>query len=262
MKRNESMTVGKGKPIQSVQRALDIVDCIGGSREGLTLREISGRLDLNENTVRGLAQTLVSCGYLMRNEETGRYHLGLSFLVNGRQVYDEYVRFMRTAAYPQMMRIAEEFDLSVWLQACLFDRIYTVDIAEAPDKHYTYTPRPGSNVPHHATASGKLHIAYLPDRERNTLLQSMDYPKLTDHTITDPELFAKEIQKTRERGYSLVREETDVGMSGVGVPLLEEGHFTGTLSIVAPTPLLTPLLDGVIPRLQQAADQIVRAMQS
>ena len=69
------------KNIQSVERAFSILEMFqsaGGA--GLSLRDLSDRLDLNKSTVFGLVNTLVNMGYLQRDEHTQLYTLGYRFL--------------------------------------------------------------------------------------------------------------------------------------------------------------------------------------
>ena len=66
--------------IQSVQRAIDIINCFDEHELKLTLPQISAKLELNINTVRGLVNTLVANGYLEHVADGNCYMLGLAFL--------------------------------------------------------------------------------------------------------------------------------------------------------------------------------------
>ena len=77
---------GDIKKIQSVQRALDIINCVANSNSRITLKEITELLGLNINTARGLAQTLVLNGYLAKDVERGTYSLGYQFYTKSTQL--------------------------------------------------------------------------------------------------------------------------------------------------------------------------------
>ena len=66
--------------IQSVQRAIDIINCFDEHELKLTLPQISAKLELNINTVRGLVNTLLANGYLEHVADGNCYMLGLAFL--------------------------------------------------------------------------------------------------------------------------------------------------------------------------------------
>jgi len=93
------------KTIQSVQRAIDIINCIADAGKKISLKEIGEELDLNVNTARGLVQTLLSNGFLARDLEQGTYSLGYEFYTKSTQLYEFQLKNIREAAYPDMQRL-------------------------------------------------------------------------------------------------------------------------------------------------------------
>ncbi len=250
-----------GKSIQSVQRAIDIMRCVGDAGRDLTLKEISARLGLNINTARGLAQTLLDNGFLSKKVETGGYMLGYEFLTKSKLVYEAQIKHIRDIAFPDMERIAGRFGVSCWLQICFYRDIYTVETVEAPNSHYAYTPRSGANLPLHASASGKLHIAYLPEEERIKLLRTITLEPLTEHTISDRDAFAKEVERVASQGYATELEECDIGVSSVGAPFFDgRGTLAGTLSVAAPSATVSRILGDAVIELRRTADRITHAV--
>ena len=77
-KNAEAMQSSSGgvRHIQSVVRALNIVEVIAGEHDGLTLSELSKRVGLNASTCHHLIATLVSCGYLSHLGRNRGYALG------------------------------------------------------------------------------------------------------------------------------------------------------------------------------------------
>jgi len=245
------------KTIQSVQRAIDIVNCVGDFGRNITLNEISSRLNLNINTVRGLAQTLLANGFLSRNAELGTYTLGYEFLTKSKLVYQFQVQRIRDAAYPDMERISERFGVSSWLQISFYRDIYTVETVEAPGSYYSYAPKSGANLLLHASASGKLRIAFMPENERKKVIDSLNLERLTEHTITDREVFANTIERVYAQGYATELDEMDIGISSVGAPFFDtSGTLGGTLSVVTSSAKLNLMLSDVIIGLKQACAKI------
>ncbi|GIQ61999.1 hypothetical protein PACILC2_05670 [Paenibacillus cisolokensis] len=72
--------------IQSVQRALDIINCFDSLHVQLSLTEISEKLNLNISTVYGLINTLSAYSYIDKNPDNGKYKLGLEFLLKANLV--------------------------------------------------------------------------------------------------------------------------------------------------------------------------------
>lgn len=245
------------KTIQSVQRAIDIMNYVGDTGRKVSLNEISTNLGLNINTTRGLVQTLLVNGFLSKNVEKGTYILGYEFLTKSKLVYQLQVQQIRDIALPNMEHITEKYDVSTWLQTSFYRGIYTVEILESPHSHYSYTPKSGANLPLHASASGKLRIAFMPESERKKNLESLELYQLTEYTITDREKFVEIIERVYSQGYATELEETDIGISSVGVPFFDiSGTLAGTLSVVAPSVKLDRILNNVIIDLKRAGIRI------
>lgn len=251
------------KTIQSVQRAIDIINCVGDNGRRITLKEISSKLELNINTTRGLVQTLLANGFLSRDEEQGNYTLGYEFLTKSKLVYQLHIQRVQDIAHSDMKRISERYGISSWLQISFYRDIYTVETVEAPGSHYSYAPKSGANLPLHASASGKLRIAYMPEHERQKVLNSIHLEPLTEHTITDREMFAGVIEQVYSQGYATELEETDIGISSVGTPFFDaRGTLSGTLSVVAPSVKLNRILREVIIDLKRAGARITASISS
>lgn len=245
------------KTIQSVQRAIDIMNCVGDAGRKITLNEISSKLELNINTTRGLVQTLLVNGFLSKDVEQGSYTLGYEFLTKSKLVYQLQVQRIRDIAISDMERISEKYGVSCWLQTSFYRGIYTVEILEAPGSHYSYAPKSGANLPLHASASGKLRIAYMPEPERKKILDSIQLEPLTEYTITDREKFADVIERVYSQGYATELEETDIGISSAGAPFFDvRGTLSGTLSVAASSVKLNRIMNDVIIDLKRAGMRI------
>jgi len=245
------------KTIQSVQRAIDILNCVGDTGRKISLHEISAKLDLNINTTRGLVQTLLANRLLSKDANLGAYTLGSEFLTKSKLVYRFQVQRVREAARPHMESISKRFDIGIWLQIVFYRDIYTVDTVHAPGGYYSYAPRTDAKLPLHASASGKLRIAFMPEKEREKVIAGLALDKLTEHTITDREDFIREMKCVYEQGYSTEIDEMDAGIASVGAPLFDIfGNLSGTMSVVTLSAKLQRILDDVTRELTQACAQI------
>lgn len=251
------------RTIQSVQRAIDIINCVGDTGRKATLREISSKLNLNINTVRGLVQTLLVNGFLSKDTDLGAYTLGYEFLTKSKLVYQIQIQRISDIARPDMELIASKYGVSSWLQISFYRDIYTVEVVEAPGSHYAYSPKSGANLPLHASASGKLRIAYMPEQERQKVLSDILLEPLTERTITDKEKFAEVIEQAYSQGYATELEEADIGISSVGAPFFDaRGALSGTLSVVAPSVKLDHSLGSIVVDLKRAAMRITESISS
>ena len=218
--------------IQSVQRAIDIINCVSNSPHELSLKEISQSVGININTARGLVNTLLNNAFLAKNNRTNCYSLGYQFLVKSQHIYQSRIRYIKDIAHPFMKSISKAYRVSCWLQVNFYSDIFTVDVETPESSFYTYTPRSGFRLPLHATASGKLLVAYLPFDDRAKIVESIVFETFTEHTIRNKEAFYKAIDQIRQLGYATEREELDPAVSSVAAPFFsEKDTFAGTVSL-------------------------------
>src|SRR4051812_42608008 len=84
------MSNGRGKtmskPIQSIERALTIFEMFDGGADELGILDISERMELPKSTVHGIIKTLEVRGYLVQNNNTKKYKLGIRLFELGNIV--------------------------------------------------------------------------------------------------------------------------------------------------------------------------------
>lgn len=120
----------------------------------------------------------------------------------------------------------------------------------------------GTQVPFHCTASGKMYLSTLPPHMLAKFLSSAKLEAQTDRTLTDVAAMQEEIGKTRDRGYSIDREEFMEGMVAIAVPIHDDlGRLMSTLSVHAPTQRASvELLEDHLGRLKTAAQDLSELM--
>ncbi|HZG48882.1 MAG TPA: IclR family transcriptional regulator, partial [Thermoleophilaceae bacterium] len=111
-------------------------------------------------------------------------------------------------------------------------------LAQVESRHYLGTTQwVGRKVPYHASANGKVLLAY--GAARATLDGPLE--PLTSRTIVDPRQLAGELEKVKREGLATATDELELGLSAVAAPVLDEaGHVVAALSVSGPTLRLTP----------------------
>ena len=97
--------------------------------------------------------------------------------------------------------------------------------------------QPGSRVPLHCSASGKLFLAYMPAVQRNRLLDHLQYRRYTTNTITTRNRLEAELARVRAQGYALDNEEFLVGLVCIAVPVFDlrsKPRVRGSVAVQAP----------------------------
>lgn len=164
------MNATNSKPIQSVQRAIDILNCFEPACPSLSIAEISEKTGLHINTTRGLINTLVANHLLVRNEETMAYSLGLYFLGKSellRSNTESYIALFK----PYIDRIAENFHCSSSLQIVNQNEVFSIYCAYPSNRAYYIVLSEFTQLPLHATSSGKLLLLDQYEKFGDTVLE-------------------------------------------------------------------------------------------
>lgn len=123
--------------------------------------------------------------------------------------------------------------------------------------------RPGSRVPLHCSASGKLFLAHMPRLQRDRLLDGLQLDRYTPHTLDSRDRLDAELERIRTEGHSVDAEEFIEGMVCVAVPVRDdpEGPVRCAVALQAPA-MRMPLTSALqqLDKLRRAADDIAKAM--
>lgn len=122
--------------------------------------------------------------------------------------------------------------------------------------------RPGTRVPIHCSASGKLLLAHLPAAQRNALLEGLPLARHTATTLDSREALEAEFRRIRKDGYSVDAEEFVEGLVCVAVPVpARQSGGTPRCAVALQAPAARMSLAQAIdrlPRLQAAAQALAR----
>lgn len=220
--------------INSVLKALDVLELFSSDRYTMTLGEIAERLGFPKSTTHNLLTTLVSRGYIERTEE-GLYALGTAImpLTQGVRVNVE----LRDRAAPLLRELANLCRESVYLATLDGDLVLYLYAVESPQRLLARTAV-GDRVPPHCTAVGKAILSLLPEEKVLDLVNRVGLPKYTARTITDLGELLHELRTTRVRGYATDEEEHELGTHCIGVPIRgATGEVEGACSISGHDPI-------------------------
>lgn len=217
--------------VQVLDRAFAILEALGTARDGLTLADLSARLDLPKPTIHRLLRALIAHKYARHDRQSGRYEIGLRALELGRAVLDGLD--LRSCAKRHLedlaVRAGESANLAVLDRG---DVVYIdgVDAASA----LRIPSGPGRRAPAHATALGKALLAALDARAlAGYLVNSLE--RLTECTVQDEATLRAELAETASRGYAVEREEFEPGVACVASAVRDaNGTVVAALGISGP----------------------------
>jgi DNA-binding IclR family transcriptional regulator len=202
-----------------------------------TIAELAAALKLHKSTVHRLLMILSEHRMVERDENTGRYHLGLRLFELGTVAIGRFN--IRERARKHLEKLVYEVDETVHL--CVLDdgEVLYLDKFES-SRSIRMACRTGRRNPVHCTAVGKAILAHLSESDVDEILTRHGMPRRTAKTITTPAEFKAELKLVRERGYSIDDEEVEDGVRCVGAPVLgHSGRPMAAISVSAPSFRLT-----------------------
>jgi DNA-binding IclR family transcriptional regulator len=119
----------------------------------------------------------------------------------------------------------------------------------------------GNRVPMHASAIGKCLMSQLPDSERDELVESMELPGLTRHTITNPNELVQQLSEFAKMGYATAHQETDLDVHCFGAVIFDRsGAPVGGMSISIPLYRLSADRDRYVQPLLAACKRVTQML--
>jgi DNA-binding IclR family transcriptional regulator len=174
-----------GRPtdlIQSVSRALRILEEVGDSPEGLNAKQIAHRCDIALPTTYHLVRTLTYEGYLIRRSN-GVYGLGMEIASRFR---DLVASMQRPPQIHEVLRqLAEVTGHTAYFAQLVDGHVVLTDLVEGPYSPHLEDLVVGFDEGAHATALGKALLSTIPLRDRKTVLEEQGLRPFTSNTITD-----------------------------------------------------------------------------
>lgn len=221
----------KGRLIQSLDRALNILDILADRDGPIALTELANEMGLDSSTVYRLVATLRAHGYAQQDERDRRYSLGPKAIELGQKALGKFT--LRSKGSPFVRELASKTGETAHLASMVGGQPIYVDkrVGSGP---LTISAQIGGVALPYCTATGKAIAAYLPDAELDRLLGQTEFRKLTEKTIADVEALRKHLEDVRQQGYAVDEEEYHPGIRCLAAPIFDHrGSVVGSIGISA-----------------------------
>lgn len=240
--------------IQAIDRAAKVLSSLQGARH-LGISELAALLELPPSTVHGIVKSLHQHGLVAKEPGSSRYMLGPALLKLSNVYLDTLD--VRARAMRWTSELARRTGLSTRLGVELFDEVIIIHHNQRPDGTQQM-PETGLSIPAHASAMGKVLLAYDPsqaDELFTTALRS-----LTGDTITDPAQLITQFAQIVERGIATEQDEAVLGESSIAAPVVDRsGAVIAAVAVVLPSSEWPPE-DNVLNDLRETARNISREL--
>ena len=205
--------------VQSLVRALTLVNNIAASDEGLTLTELAQQVGLSSSTAHRLLTTLEQERYVQFDGERRLWSMGVQAFVTGSSFLK--TRSLVGAARPHMRMLMEESEETVNL--AVEDEAEAIYLSQVECRQMMRAfARPGGRVPLHCSSVGKALMAAMPDARLSKVLHRHGLPRVTIKTLNTTAALRADLVAARERGYALDDEEHAVGLRCIAAVIFNE----------------------------------------
>ena len=221
--------------INSVEKTVRILELLAEKGE-LSVAEAALRLGLNRSTCHRFLVTLRELGYVVQNP-LSHYRLSFQIFELGMKVANRLQ--VRQIAYPYLRELSKLFNETINLGYWHNNEIVHLDKIDSTEI-LRIDPGIGSRVPAYCTSLGKAILAFLPDDDLNTFLNSVPLRAMTGNTITTREGLAKELEDIKKKGFAVDREELSIGLRCVASPVFDYTNYPSySVSVAGPSSRLT-----------------------
>ena len=223
---------GRPDQVQSLVRALTLLNRLAAADEGVTLTEVAQEVGLSPSTAHRLLTTLEQERYVHFDAERRLWSVGVQAFVAGNAFLK--TRSLVGIARPHMRSLMEESGETVNL--AVEDRAEAIYLAQVECRQMMRAfARPGARVPLHCSSVGKALLSVMPDGMLAKVLHRQGLPRVTLKTITTTTALRDDLARTRERGYAVDDEEHAVGLRCVAAVIFNENaEAVAALSLSGP----------------------------
>ena len=208
--------------VQTIKRASSILDILGQSSQGISIRELSTKIKLPKGTIHRLLSSLSYFGYVHQDPKTRNYFLGLKLVELGQLLLSQLD--LRKEAESFLRDLAERTKETVHLVFLDRNEIVYIDKLETDQNPsgLRMASRVGLRNPAHSCAVGKVLLADLPEEALNNFIREKGLPKRTENTITNSTHLKEHLNLVRTQGYAIDDEENEKGIRCVAAPIRNE----------------------------------------
>jgi DNA-binding IclR family transcriptional regulator len=226
--------------IQSLDKGLYLLEVVEQANRPITLGELWSKLRWDKATIHRLLATLESRGYLLRDQKTKQYSLGLKIY----GLYDSLKRNLdiQRITKPYLLQLAETTGESAHLAVVVEKYVVFID-RYSSSEILSVNTQIGAREPLYCTALGKAYLAF---QEENALekLFPEELEAYTQRTITSIPKLKRHLDRIRQTGYAVDDEEYIDGIRCTAAPVLNE--FKAPIAMIGISGPKHRLTDGKI----------------
>jgi IclR family pca regulon transcriptional regulator len=202
--------------LSTLERGLKVLRAFDQSRPEMALSEVAAATGLSPAVARRCLNTLVALGYV--GQHGRRFLLRPEVLAFG-SAYLSSMNIEQVVVPPLQALRDQTGDSSSMAVRSARHILYVAHVST--NRHIRLGANVGTRFPMHATSLGKVLLAFQPPAEIEAFLAGGELQRMTERTVTDPEMLRRRLQAVRETGYDSALDELDYGIVSVAVPVFD-----------------------------------------
>jgi DNA-binding IclR family transcriptional regulator len=217
--------------VQSVGRALRVLEAAGCLPGGLSAREIATAAELPLPTTYHLLSTLIEAGYVVHLEREHRYALGYKVRLLEQALCRQLAVPARVA--DAVRALHEDADAAAYYAVYRNLEVVLAHVVDSPRRPRIQLLDVGFHEAAHATAFGKVMLAAMDADTRRAYLARTGLPRVTPRTVVQPALLERQLDHVRESSVAMELEEFQVGVACLASPVYSAGGAVASVVAIS-----------------------------
>ena len=240
-----------GEAQGTVEKAIDVLFHLSAAGSPCGVTALGHALEMPKSSVHRLLASLTRRG-LVERDDRGRYRPGVGLVALGLGVLEREPTVV--AARPVLERFAEQVGETFFLVGARAGALVVLEKAEGTG-FLRAAPRVGSTVPVHATAVGKLYLAFAPECLTKQPADALE--SFTPLTVVHRDALERELAGVRASGLARNRDEWIRGLSVLAAPVFLHERLVAAVALALPSQALSDHRPGELEQsVRAAAEQI------
>ncbi|MBQ0005419.1 MAG: IclR family transcriptional regulator [Clostridiales bacterium] len=257
-----SVSDKKSANINSIDRALNIMELLYHENRNMGVNEIASKLGDHQSTVHRCISTLKNRGYIYQDADSLKYGLDFKLYMLGKSVESNSVLINKARKFAKEIALEFQETVNVAIRDQAFPDDYkaiTILQEKGGTRALNVTESYGASYDCITSAVGKALLAFSNDYDEDHM-RRLTYPCYTSNTITNAEDYIKEIEEVRKNKYAVDNEEVAEGLYCIAVPVLKKnGEAIMAISVSGYVGTISGIgKEIIIKRLRDACNEISR----
>lgn len=214
--------------VRAADTCLRILQQIAFAEVPQGVTQIAAKVGIAKSAVHKHLRTLMDHGMIVQDPVTSLYRLGPKVWLMGQKA--PHGQALSEIALPLMQSVRDELGLAVVLSVPTPRSAFVLATLRS-NQPIDIGARPGSELRLHSSAQGRVFLAFGPAE----LWDQLEFPleAVTPKTTTDIAKLTRDVQRVRELGFSVVPEESLLGINALAAPIFSaDGTLVGSIGLI------------------------------